>query len=363
MSSDSDDYYDDDYGSDGYEYEAEYDDQTDDEDQEEVEGNLEGGIEEQGILDEEEVMEKQDTTDGGEVNDSSDTGSERDTEEEEVEVTVDGHPDSGSESSTDEEEVDDSSDEGSERDTDDEEIETEDDESFASGFSGVEPGYLYGGAPYLVGVSPPQRKSSPSTQPCSAAGAEQMIEEARVLMMSILGNKSMYKTLLRTEGDKAQILLNVMQKASEGSSIIISNLLIRLGISCQLLDDQSAPSDLRSKILHAVIRFCTASTLYPRWLVLHDVQHEEESETSGAFGDIWVGSYQGRQVCLKVARIYRRKNVDDLLKVCIQVTLLSGVFASLRLPELSERSHYMEPVQSSESPPILWDISYAGPLL
>lgn len=82
-----------------------------------------------------------------------------------------------------------------------------------------------------------------------------------------------------------------------------------------MADDPNTPNDLRTKILRAIIRLCTTSGLYPRCLVLQDVQHGTECEAFGAFGDILLGSYKGHEVCLKVARTYRKPNVGDLFKV------------------------------------------------
>ncbi|KXN91098.1 hypothetical protein AN958_02873 [Leucoagaricus sp. SymC.cos] len=107
------------------------------------------------------------------------------------------------------------------------------------------------------------------------------------LIESVLNYKEGLRKLVRAKGARAQTLLDTLQK---------------------VLDDGSIPNVLRRKVPRVLSRLCARSQIYPSCLSLVDVNYERNPVTSGSFGDIWKGYYQGKAVCLKVPKIYQRDN-------------------------------------------------------
>ncbi len=66
---------------------------------------------------------------------------------------------------------------------------------------------------------------------------------------------------------------------------------------------------------YATMRLCAASGITPRCLVLQEIQCGNKPVASGGFGDIWKGYYGKHLVCLKVARVYEKSDVERLIRV------------------------------------------------
>jgi hypothetical protein len=62
-----------------------------------------------------------------------------------------------------------------------------------------------------------------------------------------------------------------------------------------------------------------ASGLYPKCLVLEDVDMECHPVSRGGYGDVYRGLLQGRLVAIKVLRVYQDSNLEKLLKVAALV--------------------------------------------
>jgi hypothetical protein len=78
---------------------------------------------------------------------------------------------------------------------------------------------------------------------------------------------------------------------------------------------------LKKELAVAIQRLSKKSALYPECFVLKDVSIEKTEDgsiytlSSGKFGDVWKGSMQGQDVCLKVMRVFRNSKIHELLKV------------------------------------------------
>ena len=84
----------------------------------------------------------------------------------------------------------------------------------------------------------------------------------------------------------------------------------------QLLDDTSLASAFRSSFLYALLRLARKSELYPRVLVRREITLEGDyALTAGQFGDVWKGVFAGRQVAVKVLKLYINSNISKHLKV------------------------------------------------
>ncbi|KAF5349990.1 hypothetical protein D9756_009165 [Leucocoprinus leucothites] len=115
----------------------------------------------------------------------------------------------------------------------------------------------------------------------------------RVLDMveKIVTETTKYKSLLESRDQKAEMVLDVLQK---------------------LLDYQDTPENLRRSVVIAMMRLCKASGIYPRCLTLRGIKHDPQPLASGSFGEIWKGYYEQHPVCLKVARVYASSDIQRL---------------------------------------------------
>jgi hypothetical protein len=82
----------------------------------------------------------------------------------------------------------------------------------------------------------------------------------------------------------------------------------------QRLDFYTDPA-LKLCIVHLLIKLSKASGLYPRSLVLEGVTRDDYPIARGGFGDVHRGEFQGREVAVKVLKIYKNSDMGALLKV------------------------------------------------
>ena len=84
----------------------------------------------------------------------------------------------------------------------------------------------------------------------------------------------------------------------------------------QLLDRSSLASVFRPSFIHALLRLARKSELYPRVLVRQEITLDGDSAlTAGQYGDVWKGVFAGRQVAVKVLKLYMNSNISKHLKV------------------------------------------------
>ncbi|KAJ7938871.1 kinase-like domain-containing protein [Mycena leptocephala] len=70
----------------------------------------------------------------------------------------------------------------------------------------------------------------------------------------------------------------------------------------------------RPLLSEALIRLSRAAKLQPRCLPLSGVETIGIQVAAGAFGDIWQGRVQGQSVCIKMMRVFRDTDIQDVLK-------------------------------------------------
>ena len=63
------------------------------------------------------------------------------------------------------------------------------------------------------------------------------------------------------------------------------------------------------------MKLSRASGLYPECLVLKGVHMEGHPVAGGGYGDVYKGLLQGKQIAVKVLRIYQDSDLVKLLKV------------------------------------------------
>jgi hypothetical protein len=68
--------------------------------------------------------------------------------------------------------------------------------------------------------------------------------------------------------------------------------------------------------MKALIMLSKKSGLHPDCLILgHAVNRYGDPIARGSFGDVWRGQICGREVAIKVLRVYQRSDAQKLLKV------------------------------------------------
>ncbi|KAF9442230.1 hypothetical protein P691DRAFT_681926, partial [Macrolepiota fuliginosa MF-IS2] len=118
----------------------------------------------------------------------------------------------------------------------------------------------------------------------------------------ILGNKSLYKSILNSREERAQDILNLMQKAN-----------------------------FRCSILIVMMQLCSISGTYPQCLTLQHVQYSTKAVAAGRFGEIWKGYFGDKHVCLKVPKLYQDMQIDHLLKNSMREAIM---WSDLKHPNL-----------------------------
>ncbi|KIM87647.1 hypothetical protein PILCRDRAFT_287169 [Piloderma croceum F 1598] len=119
-------------------------------------------------------------------------------------------------------------------------------------------------------------------------------------LRNIVMDNKRHKFLLARRNTNAQFLLDLLQAR---------------------LDFYTDPA-LKLCIVHLLIKLSRASGLYPRSLVLEGVTRNDYPIARGGYGEVHRGEFQGREVAVKVLKIYRNSDMGALLKTfsCEAVT-------------------------------------------
>jgi hypothetical protein len=73
--------------------------------------------------------------------------------------------------------------------------------------------------------------------------------------------------------------------------------------------------------LKTLVKLSRASRLYPECLTLTGVKIGNNPVAAGGFGDIFRGNVRGENIAVKVLRIFKKKDMDDLLKVGTNISV------------------------------------------
>lgn len=142
----------------------------------------------------------------------------------------------------------------------------------------------------------------------------------------VMDNKRQNFLLARRDMD-AQFLLDLLQAVC---LYFFSLSVIHWceGYVHQRLDFYTDP-ELKKCIVHLLIKLSRASGLYPRSLVLEGVTRNDYPVARGGYGEVHRGEFQGREVAVKVLKIYKNSDMGALLKV---VQLSSPAHAFWTMP-------------------------------
>ncbi|KAJ7767213.1 hypothetical protein B0H16DRAFT_1308613, partial [Mycena metata] len=111
-------------------------------------------------------------------------------------------------------------------------------------------------------------------------------------LVSLLRNSTTYKQFLSRRYASAQHLLDLLQ---------------------DLLDANSSPQFVRPFLIRALLRLSRVSGRHPRCFPIPDLDPEEQVD-AGNYSDVWKGSVKGREVCIKIMRLYKTSDIEGLLQ-------------------------------------------------
>ena len=67
--------------------------------------------------------------------------------------------------------------------------------------------------------------------------------------------------------------------------------------------------------MKAIIRLSAKSGLYPKCIVLRDVQKTgTEAVAGGHFGEVWKGLFRDHVIAMKILKVYASSDIDKFLK-------------------------------------------------
>ncbi|KAK1221566.1 Rho guanine nucleotide exchange factor [Marasmius sp. AFHP31] len=105
-----------------------------------------------------------------------------------------------------------------------------------------------------------------------------------------------------------------------------------LDILYALLDNARIPSQSHSTILELICNLSKSSGLRPKGLTTPNITRSSECPVAGgSFTEVWKGAYRGDIVCVKGCRVLKNSDVQKLVKVYVQETI---IWSRLRHPNL-----------------------------
>ncbi|KAJ7775043.1 kinase-like domain-containing protein, partial [Mycena metata] len=106
-------------------------------------------------------------------------------------------------------------------------------------------------------------------------------------------NKQLYTKFLACRGDSAQRLLDLLQEILDYDSTV-------------------SPTNRRG-LFKALLRLSSNSKLYPRCFTLPGLQHQRHV-AGGSFGDVYTGLLCDQSVAVKMMRVFRELDIDELIR-------------------------------------------------
>ena len=139
-------------------------------------------------------------------------------------------------------------------------------------------------------------------------------------LTAMVTDNNKFRRLLTQRGHEAQALLNLLQAVC---IYFIYTQFYLYVLSClgQRLD---FPLEHLHKPRHvkALLELSRKSGLYPQCLALRGVEMDQFPVAHGGFGDVYKGQWQEKLIAVKVMKMYQNSDIDKLLKVVLDYSLL-----------------------------------------
>lgn len=147
-------------------------------------------------------------------------------------------------------------------------------------------------------------------------GTSQLIptemKELLSILITVLSAPTKKKALQELTGDHAQLMIDFLYS---------------------ILSRADLPTTwLRKYSIMTLRRLSEISTLHPRWYILKDIEYEShEDVVEGGFCKIYRGVCDNQRLCLKVIRVLRKGQLEDMLRLYAKEAILWG---QLRHPNI-----------------------------
>ncbi|KAF9442869.1 kinase-like protein [Macrolepiota fuliginosa MF-IS2] len=92
-----------------------------------------------------------------------------------------------------------------------------------------------------------------------------------------------------------------------------------------------------TRILDLLCKLAKSAGVYPQCYILKGVEKEKDPFQGGGFADVYKGTHKGRNICLKVFRIYQQSNRTRILREAQRLCLVSPWMKSGNLGEYLEQ--------------------------
>ena len=150
-------------------------------------------------------------------------------------------------------------------------------------------------------------------------------EQAVSLIKAIFTSKDEIAMIRDLRGDDAQAFVDVVNEVR--SFVFFGPFKLSHSVG-QALDFPGLQPLLRGGCLRALYQICGRHALLPRSLQIPPCHNRSDTPLyRGGFADVWKGEHKGRNVAIKVLRIYSTSDVDKIRFVSPAVSLkylLSG---------------------------------------
>jgi hypothetical protein len=131
---------------------------------------------------------------------------------------------------------------------------------------------------------------------------------------SLSGHDRGQRSLQGNPYSARSLCTNTSQSPSSSMSLLLFICMSLTQISFQRLDFPIDPV-YRPRHVKTLIKLSRACRLYPISLVIKGIEIEAQPIDKGSFGDIYKGRLLGKEIVIKVLRVYQTSDMDKLLKV------------------------------------------------
>ena len=104
----------------------------------------------------------------------------------------------------------------------------------------------------------------------------------------------------------------------------------------------------KSLWVNALIKLARKTSLYPECMVLKGVKLAGVSAVDGgSYGDVWKAKFEGKDIAVKVLKVYQKSDIDKLLRVSTHLFIRALPIADLN-PGILLRGRHLETVTASK---------------
>lgn len=73
-----------------------------------------------------------------------------------------------------------------------------------------------------------------------------------------------------------------------------------------------------------LIKLSRAASLYPECMTLKGVKLNGSAVDGGSYGDVFISTFKGQEIAVKVLKVYQKSDIDKLLKASFTLSVVSN---------------------------------------